>query len=158
MAEFHCMGTGAACRWTTELTSSFNPVRHAIILLLLFAASLSGCTNLKPIDMDPESLQENIRDGKVVRKGDTIRIVTKDGVSHLLVVTMVDEHTIRGHAMGAPPGTIAIDIPIDDVITLEEEKIHAGETVASSIGVMTMAVAVAIIIAPIAVLSALGVI
>ena len=158
MAEFHGMSTGAACRWTTELTTSFNPVRHAQILLLLFAASLSGCTNLKPIDMAPESLQENIRDGKVVREGDTIRVVTKDGVSHLLVVTGVDEHTIRGHATGAPPGAIVIDIPMDDVLTLEEEKVHAGETVAGSIGVVTMAVAVAIIIAPIAVLSALGVI
>ena len=133
-------------------------MRHAKILLLLFTASLSGCTNLKPVAMAPEVLQENIRDGKAVHEGDTIRVVTKDGVSHLLVVTGVDEHIIRGHAMGAPPGAIVIDIPIDDVLTLEEEKIHAGETVAGSVGVVTMALAVAILIAPIAVLSALGVI
>jgi hypothetical protein len=108
--------------------------------------------------MDPETLQDNIRDGKMVHEGDTIRVVTKDGVSHLLVVTGVDELAIRGHATGAPPGAIAIDIPIDDVLSLEEEKVHAGETVAGSIGVVTIAVAVAIIIAPIAVLGALGVI
>ena len=158
MAELHGIGICAACRWTTELMTSFKPVRHAKILFLLFAASLSGCTNLKPIAMEPETLQENIRDGKVVREGDTIRVVTNDGVSHLLVVTGVDEHTIQGYATGAPPGAIVIDIPIDDVLTLEEEKVHAGETAASSVGVVTMAVAVAIIIAPIAVLSALGVI
>ena len=158
MAELNGMSTVTACGWAAELSTSFNPVRHAKILFLLFAASLSGCTNLKPIAMDPETLQENIRDGMVVREGDTIRVVTKDGVSHLLVVTGVDEHTIRGYATGAPPGAIVIDIPIDDVLTLEEEKVHAGETVAGSIGVVTMAVAVAIIIAPIAVLSALGVI
>lgn len=158
MAESHGMGTGATRGWSTKLSMSFNPVRHAKILLLLLAASLSGCTNLKPVAIGPEKLQENIRDGKVVRKGDTIRVVTNDGVSHLLVVTGVDEHTIQGHATGAPPGAIVIDIPIDDVLTLEEEKVHAGETVAGSIGVVTMAVAVAIIIAPIAVLSVLGVI
>jgi len=158
MAELHGMGTSAACKWTTELMTSFIPVHHAKILFLLFAASLSGCTNLKPIAMEPETLQENIRDGKVVREGDTIRVVTNDGVSHLLVVTGADQHTIQGYAAGAPPGAIVIDIPIDDILMLDEEKVHAGETAASSVGVVTIAVAVAIIIAPVAVLSALGVI
>lgn len=158
MAESNGMSTVTACGRVAELSTIFNAVRHAKILLLLFAASLSGCTNLKPIAMDPETLQDNIRDGKMVHEGDTIRVVTKDGVSHLLVVAGVDELTIRGHATGAPPGAIVIDIPIDDVLTLEEEKVHAGEAVAGSIGVVTIAVAVAIIIAPIAVLGALGVI
>jgi hypothetical protein len=108
--------------------------------------------------MDPETLHENIRDRKMVYEGDIIRVVTKDGVSHLLVVTGVDEHALRGHTTGAPAGAIVIDIPIDDVLTLEEEKVHAGETVAGSVGVVTIAIAVAIIIAPVAVLGALGVI
>jgi hypothetical protein len=124
----------------------------------LLAAFLSGCTNLKPVAMDSRSLQENIRDGKVVHEGETIRVVTKEGVSHLLVVTGVDEHNLRGYVMGAPPGAIVIDIPIDDVLMLEEAKVNAGETAADSVGVVTILFAVALIIAPIAVLSALGII
>ena len=151
-------GTVTAVRyWRTELSASFSLVRYAIMLILPLVVVLMGCTNLKPVAMDPGTLQENIRDGKVVHEGDTIRVITKDGVSHLLVVTGVDEHNLRGYATGARPGAVVIDIPIDDVLTLEEARVNAGETAAGSVGGAIMIFAVSLIIAPIAVFSALGI-
>jgi len=133
-----------------------NAVCHATLLLLLLAAALSGCTQLKPLDMDPATLQKNIRNGMAVHDGDTVRVVTRDGVSHSLVVTRVDDYSLRGHATGTPPGAVVIEIPIDDVLTLEEDKVNVNESAASSVGVLTIVFAAALIIAPVAVLSALG--
>jgi hypothetical protein len=133
-----------------------NAVCHATLLLLLLAATLSGCTQLKPLDMDPTTLQKNIRNGTAVHDGDTVRVVTRDGVSHSLVVTGVDEYALRGHATGTPPGAVLIEIRIDDVLTLEEDKVSVNETASGSVGVLTIAFAAALIIAPVAVLSALG--
>jgi hypothetical protein len=133
-----------------------NAVCHATLLLLLLAATLSGCTQLKPLDMDPTTLQKNIRNGTAVHDGDTVRVVTRDGVSHSLVVTGVDEYALRGHATGTPPGAVLIVISIDDVLTLEEDKVSVNETASGSVGVLTIAFAAALIIAPVAVLSALG--
>jgi hypothetical protein len=129
---------------------------HATLLLLLLAAALSGCTQLKPLDMDPATLQKNIRSGTAVHDGDTVRVDTRDGVSHSLVVTGVDEYTLRGYATGTPPGAVVIEIPIDDVLTLEEEEVNVNETAAGSVGALTIVFAAALIIAPVAVLSALG--
>jgi hypothetical protein len=133
-----------------------NAVCHATLLLLLLAATLSGCTQLKPLDMDPTTLQKNIRNGTAVHDGDTVRVVTRDGVSHSLVVTGVDEYALRGHATGTPPGAVLIVISIDDILTLEEDKVSVNETASGSVGVLTIAFAAALIIAPVAVLSALG--
>lgn len=155
MADSRTMNTGPGCWQLAVRSASFGQLRHAVILLLLASIFVSGCTNLKPVAMDPETLQENIRDGKVVHEGDTIRVVTRDGVSHLLVVSGVDEHILRGHATGAPPGAVVIEIPIDDVIVLEEEKVNVGESATGSVGVITVLFVAAVIIAPVAVLSAL---
>lgn len=143
--------------WRTELSASFSLIRYATLLILLLIIVLTGCTNLKPVAVDTDRLQKEIRDGKIVHEGDTIRVITKDGVSRLLVVTGVDEHNIRGHATGARPGAVVIDIPIDGVLTLEEARVNAGETAAGSAGVAIMIFTLALIIAPIAVLSALGI-
>jgi hypothetical protein len=127
------------------------------MLLLLLVAVLTGCTNLQPVAMDPGTLQEKIRDGTALHEGDTVRVVTRDGVSHLLVMTAVEENTLRGYAQGAKTGAVVIEIPVDDILLLEKQKVNAGETAAGSVGVATMVFAVALIIAPIAVLSALGI-
>jgi hypothetical protein len=127
------------------------------MLLLLLVAVLTGCTNLQPVAMDPGTLQEKIRDGTAMHEGDTVRVVTRDGVSHLLVVTAVEENTLRGQAQGTKKGAVVIEIPVDDILLLEKEKVNAGETAAGSIGVATMVFAVALIIAPLAVLGALGI-
>ena len=126
------------------------------MVLLLLITVLAGCTNLQPVAMDPEPLQEKIRDGTAMHEGETVRVVTRDGVSHLLVVTAVEDNTLRGHALGARTDAIVIEIPVDDILLLEKEKVNAVETTAGSIGVAAMVFTVALIIAPFAVIGALG--
>lgn len=152
------MDSGSAFRGRAVASMRINLARHATSLIVLLIAVLSGCTHLKPVDMDPSTLQKNIRMGTLVHKGDTVRIVTRDGVSHEVIVTEVDEHTLRGHATGAPPGAVAMEIPIGDILTLEEEKVNVQETAAGSVGVLSIVFAVVFVIAPVAVLSALGII
>jgi hypothetical protein len=150
------MDGGGAFRGRSVASMRINLTRHTTSLIVLLIAVLSGCTHLKPVAMDPSTLQKNIRMGTLVHKGDTVRIVTRDGVSHEVIVTEVDEHTLRGHATGAPPGAVAMEIPISDILTLEEERVDVQETASGSIGVMAIVFAVIFIIAPVAVLSAFG--
>lgn len=140
---------GSSC--LTELAASLT-----MTLILLLVAVLTGCTNLQPVAMDPETLQEQISNGTVMHEGETVRVVTRDGASHLLVVTVVEEDTLRGHALGARAGDVVIEIPLDDILLLEKEKVNAVETTAGSVGIATILFAAALIIAPFAVLGALG--
>jgi hypothetical protein len=118
-------------------------VCKVIMLFLLLIAGLTGCTNLRPVSMDAERLQEDIRHGGVIQEGDTVRIITRDGVSRQIVVTAVEENTIRGNAYGARTGAIEIEVPVDDIVMLEKEKVDALNTAAGSIG--TMAIVISII-------------
>lgn len=118
-------------------------VCKVIMLFLLLIAGQAGCTNLQPVSMDAERLQEDIRHGGVIQEGDTVRIITRDGVSRQIVVTAVEENTIRGNAYGARTGAIEIEVPVDDVVMLEKEKVDAVNTAAGSIG--TMAIVISII-------------
>jgi hypothetical protein len=116
----------------------------AILILLLFSA-LTGCTNLHPVDMDSKKLQEEIRDGNVIHEGETVRVVTRDGVSRLLVVTGVEENTLQGYAQGAKAGAVVIEIPLDDILLLEKEKVNAVDTTASTLGVTAIVLPLAIL-------------
>ena len=118
-------------------------VCKVIMLYLLLVASVTGCTNLQPVSMDAEALQEDIRHGEAIQEGDAVRIVTRDGVSRQIIVTSVEENTIRGNAQGARAGTIVIEVPVDDIVMLEKEKVDAVNTAAGSIG--TTAIAISII-------------
>jgi hypothetical protein len=131
-----------------EPSAIFILARYAIMLVTLLIASLTGCTNLQPVEMDPETLQEKILDGTAIHEGDEVRVVTRDAVSHMLVVTAVEKNTLRGYAQGAKPGTVVIEIPVEDILILEEEKVNAADTAAGSLGVTAIVIAVAFIIAP----------
>jgi hypothetical protein len=139
-----------------ERPARSSRMRYLPISLLLLVTVLAGCTNLRPVAMDTNTLQGKIRDGTAVNEGETVRVVTRDGVSHLLVVTAVEGNTLRGDAHGARPGAIVIEIPVDDILLLEKEKVNAVDTAVSSVGVAAIVLGAGVIIAPFAVLGALG--
>ena len=140
-------GTGGTCLRHAALSVSFSWVRLATVPLLLLVAVLTGCTTLQPVAMDPGALQENIRGGTAVHAGDTIRVVTRDGVSRRLVVTAVEGNSLMGHAQGVKMEAVVIEIPIDDIILIEEEKVSGGETAVHSVGAVTIAIAIFIVLA-----------
>lgn len=118
-------------------------VNKVIMLLLLLVVGLTGCTSLHPVSMDAERLQEAIRQGEAIHEGDTVRVITRDGVSRQIIVTAVEENTVRGDAHGARAGAIVIEVPVDDIVMLEKEEVDAAHTAAGSIG--TTAILISII-------------
>lgn len=129
-------------RGRTKLATCFSRLCTSVMLILVV---LTGCTNLQPVAMDSKKLQEEIRDGNVIHEGETVRVVTRDGVSRLLVVTGVEDNTLQGYAQGAKAGAVVIEIPVDEILLLEKEKVNAADTTASTLGVTAIVLPLAII-------------
>jgi len=121
-------------------------ITHSIIRLLIISIFLTGCTHLKPVEMNSKTLQDNIRNGELIEEGDRVRVITKDGSSHILTVTAISERVLKGDLEGTgAPGTwtgsedgvymevpaepTVIEILIDDIVLVEEEKISEGKTI-----------------------------
>jgi hypothetical protein len=130
--------------WNSDSFAGFRTLLHTT---LLFTIVLAGCTNLQPVPMENGELQENIRAGTVVHEGDTARIVTRDGVSRSLVVTAVQENSLLGHIHGARTDSILVEIPLDEILTLEIEKEDAGEQAVHLFGSIEILVIIAFILA-----------
>ena len=135
---------------------------HAIIRLLIICIFLTGCTSLKPVEMNSKTLQENIRNGELIEEGDRIRVITRDGSSHILTVTAISEYVLKGVLEVIDPeiwvgdddeyaiyekdsGTepTVIEIQIDDIVLVEEKKFSAGKTtlaVGGGIGVTALVI------------------
>ena len=129
-------------RGRTKLATCISRLCTSVMLILVV---LTGCTNLQPVAMDSKKLQEEIRDGNVIHEGETVRVVTRDGVSRLLVVTGVEDNTLQGYAQGAKAGAVVIEIPVDEILLLEKEKVNAVDTTASTLGVTAIVLPFAII-------------
>lgn len=119
-------------------------------LLLMLAHIMSGCTSLQPLADNADSLRAGIRSGDVVKPGDKVRVVTRDGLSRLLIVTALDQNTLRGHPEGVHTEGAVVTLPIDDIVFMEGMKVSVGRTAAYSGGVTVgaaMALVIAVIIA-----------
>ena len=153
-----------------KITNTPDYITHSIIRLLIISIFLTGCTHLKPVEMNSKTLQDNIRNGELIKEGDRVRVITKDGSSHILTVTAVSEHVLKGELEGTgtpgtwtgsedgideedyeeDPGTepTVIEILIDDIVLVEEEKISAGKTtlaVGSGIGAIALIAAAVLV-------------
>ena len=87
-------------------------------LLLVATLAVAGCTSLRPVDVPPANLPDEIRRGGVVEPGDSVRVTTKDGRHRDMVVTSVDDEAIRGET--AEGGTASI--PSNDVASVEKRE------------------------------------
>ena len=152
-----------------KLTNTPDYITHSIIRLLIISIFLTSCTHFKPIEMNSETLQDKIRNGELIAEGNRVRVITKDGSSHILTVTAISEYVLKGALEGTgTPGTstdsedgmymqepaiepTVIEIPIDDIVLVEEEKIDAGKTtlaVGGGLGVIGL-IAAAILFYPV---------
>ena len=116
-------------------------------ILLMATVSLAACTSIQPVADDAEALQQRIRAGQVLQQGDHVRVVTQDGESHKLTVLSVDDDVLNGRLYTEAPvptpmsehqakspkrqeGSLA-EIPIRDIVFVEEEHVSAGKTAAT---------------------------
>jgi hypothetical protein len=113
--------------WAAVLRGRCGAVYLGSILLLL-GCLLSGCTTLKPIDVDAVTLHQKIRSGEVVKAGDTIRAITNDGVAHKLTVTAVNGNVVKGRSPYAGLDAAITELAIDDIVRMEVRE-YSGEKV-----------------------------
>ena len=78
---------------------------------------------VQKVHQPPETLRDNIRNGDLVRPGDGIAVVTVNQGERILVVTQVDQDSIRGNG---------VEISIDEVVALEKRMgwgVAAGDLI-----------------------------
>ena len=141
-------------------------MRMSLIVVAFFAVSviLLGCTSMRPVEGDANTLRHAIRNGEAVQVGDHVRVITIDGVSHLLEVTVVQERVIEGYdisktvpawstvdeARVAPVKTREdapiVEISIDDIVHVETQEISVGKTAAAAGGITVGAVILFIVV------------
>jgi hypothetical protein len=121
---------------------------NSIYTVLMLGSLLAGCTTLRPIDVDAVTLHQKIRSGEAVKAGDTIRVITSDGVAHLLSVTAVDENVVMGHPPGAAADVADTVLPVDDIVLVEVSRLSTdnSRTFAAGAGTGTVVVVVLLLI------------
>jgi hypothetical protein len=87
----------------------------ALIAILI----LAGCTTMKPVEMSPDQLHDQISSGDIVGPGDQVKLFTSDGKTHELKVSAITDTSIVGDD---------IEVPIDDVIAMETKEFSGGDT------------------------------
>lgn len=123
------------------------------VMLLILTALLSACTYFSPISDDARTLQEQIRTGEAVQKGDHVRVVTRDGASRRLFVDSVEGDVLKGYLDTSPAVPVRtespadetperskgplVDIPIADIVLVEKETLSTGKT-AAAVGAGTL--------------------
>lgn len=116
-----------------------------LISIALLGSLLSGCTTLRPIDVDAMTLHQKIRSGEAVETGDTIRAITIDGVAHLLYVTAIDENVVKGHPPGPTSDVVDTVLPIDDIVLIEINRLSTDTTKTFAAGAGTGTIIVGIL-------------
>ena len=89
------------------------------LLMFLTILSISACSSLKPVELAPEQLQQQISNGQIVEVGDRIKVVTSDGQHHEFRVTAITDTSIEGSDTA---------VPIDQVVALESRRFSGGKT------------------------------
>ena len=98
---------------------------------------LIGCTTLQPVTGNPATLQQRIASGELLKRGDDVDILTKDGRTHVFSVKSVSASTIDGQQES---------ISIDQIALIQKRKLNVGET-ALAVGLGVVVVAAVVVVA-----------
>lgn len=115
-----------------------------IVLLAIFSLTI-GCTTMRPITVQTggDELRADIK------AGDKVRVFTKDGATHTLMVTQVGTSSLLGNAISlSPSGTepvgSRVEVPYEEMNGLEVQRVKVGTTVLIvAVGALAIAAAVA---------------
>lgn len=118
-------------RYSSRLMRRFTVLGLIICLI--------GCTTLQPVTGNPDTLQQRIASGELLKRGDDVYIVTKDGRTHSFSVKSVSASTIDGPQEA---------IPIDQIARIHKRRLDVGETsLAVALGVVIVAAVVVVAVA-----------
>ena len=88
-------------------------------LTLVVLLVIQGCSTVRPVEMTPEVLQQQIESTKLIEVGDSVEIVTADGQKYKFDVTKVDKEQVIGKDVA---------IPIKDIVALHTREFSGGKT------------------------------
>lgn len=88
-------------------------------IALLVVLVCCGCTSLKPVEMSPETLQQQISSGELVKPGDNVRVVTTDGKRHDFDIIAIGDGLIVGES---------VSLAISDIVAVETRNLSVGKT------------------------------
>ena len=111
------------------------PLKRFTVLGLIIC--LIGCTTLQPVTGNPDTLQQRIASGQLLKRGDDVIIRTTDGRTHVFSVRSVSASTIDGKNES---------ISIDQVALVQKRKLNVGET-ALAVGLGVVVVAAVVVVA-----------
>jgi hypothetical protein len=96
---------------------------------------LIGCTTLQPVTGNPAAVQQRIASGALLKRGDHVVVLTKDGRTHDFNVTSISASTIEGRHES---------ISIDQIALIQKRKLSV-EKIALAVG-LTVVVAAAVVV------------
>ena len=88
--------------------------------VLFLACFLAGCSSMQNLKLQPEELQEQIKQGSLLKKGDKVNVYTLSGNSYLLIVDEITETDIIGEK---------ITIPLKDIVSIETSQFDTGDSI-----------------------------
>jgi hypothetical protein len=94
------------------------PMKRFVVYGLIIC--LGGCTTMRPVAGNPSELQQRIASGELIRRGDRVALLTKDGATHEFKVTSLSASTIDGKLES---------IPVDQVAAVQKRELNVGKTV-----------------------------
>jgi hypothetical protein len=98
---------------------------------------LIGCTTLQPVTGNPAAVQQRIASGALLKRGDHVVVLTKDGRTHDFNVTSVSASTIEGRHES---------ISIDQIAFIQKRKLSVEKT-ALAVGLTVVVAAVVVVVA-----------
>ena len=83
------------------------------LLFLLSIFILTACTSLQPIEKSAAELQIQIQENQLLQVGNTIKVYTKNGLTHKFVISEITESKLIG---------ADISVAIEDITALEVRR------------------------------------
>jgi hypothetical protein len=104
-------------------------------VLFLMVCLVAGCTTLQPVTGTSADVRQRIASGALLKRGDSVLILTDDGRTHYFKVTSVSASTLEGGRES---------ILIDKIAFIQKRKLNLGRTVVA-VG-LTVVVAAAVVV------------
>ena len=120
-----------------------NVGRLGVLTVLSACVVLAGCTTVKPIDLPPADLCDELRAGTVGTRGETMEVVTADGTEHSFEFVAVDQgaDVVRGKARDGQP----LAVPIEDIVVVRERQEDRPSSRLLAAGIILIVLAAAMV-------------
>ena len=97
-------------------------------MVLSLVLSNTACTTLRPVEIASGDIQDRILAGELIKMGNRVSIVTKDGKVHQIKVTEVRDGFIKGRTDDLNNWSKDVAIPVAEVLAMSTREISVVKT------------------------------